>query len=311
MACYSFHVGIIGRNRGGSIVGTAAYNNGTRLYDEYYGSRYDHSDRADVLYSGILLPGTAPTRLDELQIFLNELNGSERRKDSQLAQSIKLALPLELTPEEQLPLLEKFCYQNFVKNDRCVNYAIHSGVYEPSRKPDSFLPVGERKNNPHAHLIIPFRRVDNTGFCRTKLDSRSQNRIAELVALRESWANFQNQALERGGFNVRVTHKSLVDQGLALPPTQHVGAAALALELKGTPTKPVDKHLHILAMRQNLERDRNSIEMQIKQRAMRRKEERDLIALQQHSQELDLLREEDRLQDLQREQPYRDFMREH
>ena len=113
MACYSFHVGIIGRSRGGSIVGTAAYNNGTRLYDEYYGSRYDHSDRTDVLYSGILLPGTAPTRLDELQIFLNELNASERRKDSQLAQSIKLALPIELTPEQQVSLLEEFCYRNF------------------------------------------------------------------------------------------------------------------------------------------------------------------------------------------------------
>ena len=200
MACYSFNVDIIGRSRGGSIVGTAAYNNGVRLNDEYYGSRYDHSNRKDVLYSGILLPEVAPARLAELQIFLNELNGSERRKDSQLAQSIKLALPLELTPEEQLSLLKEFCYQNFVSNNRCVNYAIHSGIYEPSRKPDSFPPVNKRKDNPHAHLIVPFRQVDSAGFRAVKLDSRSQNRIADLVALRESWADFQNQAWQKGGF---------------------------------------------------------------------------------------------------------------
>lgn len=311
MACYSFHVDIIGRNRGGSIVGTAAYNNGIRLYDDYYGSRYDHSDRMDVLYRGILLPGVAPARLAELQIFLNELNNSERRKDSQLAQSIKLALPLELMPEEQLALLKEFCNQNFVSNGRCVNYAIHSGICEPSRKPDSFLSVSERKDNPHAHLLVPFRQVDNTGFRMTKLDSRSQNRIADLVALRKSWADFQNQALERGGFDARVTHKSFAAQGIDLPPTQHVGAATLVNELKGIPTKPVDAYLRILAMRQNLERDKNSIEMQLKQRAIQRKEEKERIALQQHSQKLDLLREEERLQDLQREQPCRELMREY
>ncbi len=311
MACYSFHVDIIGRKRGGSIVGTAAYNNGIRLYDEYYGSRYDHSDRTDVLYRGILLPEVAPARLAELQIFLNELNNSERRKDSQLAQSIKLALPLELMPEEQLALLKEFCCQNFVINDRCVNYAIHSGICESSRKPDSFLSVSDRKDNPHAHLIVPFRQVDNTGFRMTKLDSRSQNRIADLVSLRESWADSQNQALERSGFDARVTHKSFAVQGIDLPPTQHVGAAALVNELKGIPTKPVDAYLRILAERQRQEQGRTNIEMQLKQRAAQRKVTRAQAVSQQRLKELELLQEKGRMQDLQREQMYRDFSREY
>ena len=310
MACYSFNVSIIGRSYGGSIVSAAAYANGSRLNDKYYGGWYDYSARQDVLYTDVLLPVDAPARLRELQTFLDELNASERRKDSQLAQSIILALPLELSFEEQIALLENFCYESFVSKGRCANMAVHSGTFVLSRKPDSFPAVCERRMNPHAHLLIPFRGVDSTGFLKRKVSSNWHDRTADLISLRESWAIHQNRALERAGFDTRVTHESYAARGIAIDPTRHVGAAAIANELKGVPTRLLDDHLRVIAARQSQERDRNAIEAILQQRTEQRERERMQTVALQHARDRELLREKDQMQGLEREHDCRDFSRE-
>ena len=247
MACYSFNLEIISRGSGNSIVGSAAYISGKRLVDEYYGRTYDYSHRSDVVSNGIIMPSSAPDRLYDLQTLLNDLDEAERRKDSQLARSLKLALPNELSPEEWLNIVKIFCDSNFVSKGCCVIYAIHEGHYDPAKKAAEIIPVFERKNNPHAHLIVPFRTIDASGFQHTKPENRFMARNKDLVSLRESWANVQNQAFERLGLDARVTHKSLKDQGINREPSIHVGAVAMEMEKRGDPSKRGNWYLQTLA----------------------------------------------------------------
>lgn len=273
MALYSFSVDIISRGKGQSVTSTAAYNNGARLKDTYTGTWYDNSSKKDILFCGILLPEEAPMQLYDLQTFVDALNHAEKRCNSQMAQLFKLALPLELTPEEQLTLLKEFCCQNFISKKQGVSYAIHHGKLIPAKQEKLFPAIGERKDNPHAHLIVPFRRLDKDGFRKTKLESRSPNKVVDLIALRESWADLQNHAFEQKGLTVKVSHKSYREQGIDLTPSIHIGAGALANEVKGTPTKPGDAYLQILHKR--LDSDRQAeIQKLMQQREQKREAER-------------------------------------
>lgn len=243
MALFSLHCSIISRGKGGSIIGTGAYNNRLRLKEAGTGKTYNYSAREDVLAKGILLPENAPQRLYDFQIFFEELDAAEKRKDAQLARDIIIALPIELSLEDQIDLVEELCRDIFVSEGYAVNYAIHSGSLEKERSPKDIVPVQERKDNPHAHLIIPFRKVGEHGFSRTKLDSRTKEPKQQLVSLRKSWADIQNRAFEQLGLLVRVSHQSLKEQGIDRQPALHMGAVAMAQERKGRPTERGNRYL--------------------------------------------------------------------
>ncbi len=243
MAIYSLHCSIISRGKGGSITRTGAYNNRIRLREARTGKTYNYSARKDILAKCILLPENAPQRLHDFQALFEELDAAEKRKDAQLARNIIVALPNELSLKDQIALVEEFCRRNFVNEGYAVNYAIHSGLYADKEVPKSLLPVLEYKDNPHAHLIIPFRKVGEGEFSKTKLKSRTKDPKQQLVSLRESWADIQNRAFERLGLPARVSHLSLKDQGIDRQPALHMGALAMAQERKGLPTERGNRYL--------------------------------------------------------------------
>lgn len=58
----------------------------------------------DVVFREILLPSKAPPKFHDRQELVDAINDSENRKDSQLARTIKIALPNELPFDRQLAL---------------------------------------------------------------------------------------------------------------------------------------------------------------------------------------------------------------
>ncbi len=138
-------------------------------------------------------------------------------------------------------------------------------MLDEHNKPASIESVDERRDNPHTHLLIPFRQMDADGFLPKKY--RSRNRRAELSAWREDWANRQNSEFERLGLDVRVSYKSLAAQGIDREPTRHLGAATIALEQRGVQTDRGDKHREILARNRERELER--------QRRLERSRDRD------------------------------------
>ena len=262
MACYSLNVRTISRGKNSSVVGAVSYISGRYLHDNYYSRHYAHQ-RDDVADMGIILPDSAPSEFQDLQTLLDALNSSERRVDSQLAHHFKLALPNELSHVENVALIKEFCNQNFIPKGRCALYAVHKGQYDPAKHSPDIPPVSERKDNPHVHIIIPFRSLDSFGFAKTKLASRSSNPSAELISWRKSWADIQNRAFERLGLDVRVSHKSLADQGIKRQPELHMGYVAMNQELRGDPSVRGDRYLEILSANQSSRRIKRSIEQKL------------------------------------------------
>lgn len=253
MACFHLNASVISRGHGKSVTAALAYISGEKLRDMYDGLIYDRSYRQDVVYKEILLPPEAPSELLDRQTLLDTLNYAERRKDAQLARSIHLTLPDELSLPEQIALVKEFVQINFIKYGLCADIAIHQGTLDEGRKPIGIEPVGERKDNRHAHIIVPFRSVDERGFCSTKQQSRFMNNPSYLSIWRKSWADLQNREFERRGLPVRVSHETLAAQGIDREPTKHLGPGTMALELRGVQTDRGDMYREI--MQRNRERE--------------------------------------------------------
>lgn len=259
MACYHFNASIISRGHGKSLTAASAYISGEKLRDVYEGRFHDRSYRRDVVYKEILLPTDAPPELRDRQTLLDALNHAEKRIDSQMARSIHLALPDELLLSEQVKLVREFVWTNFTKYGLCADIAIHQGELDESRKPASIAPVVERRDNRHAHIIVPFRPLSEDGFCRTKKKTRFMNKRSYLTLLRKSWADLQNREFQRRGLSIRVSHESLAAQGIDREPTKHMGAAAMALEQKGIRTERGDQYREVIAHNRNRELERQRL----------------------------------------------------
>jgi hypothetical protein len=200
MASYHYNTNISTRGNGGSVAGVAAYIFGEKLRDSYDGKIHDRSYRQDVIFREIILPPEAPRELLDRQTLLDRLNDSERRSDSQMARTIKFSLPNELyerSVEECIALAKEFALENFVSLNLCTGIAIHEGLLDESKKPASIEAINERQNNPHAHLLVPFRGIDRNGFQKTKTQTRYLNSKSYLIHSRKEWARLQNREFER------------------------------------------------------------------------------------------------------------------
>ena len=58
---------------------------------------------------------------------------------------------------------------------------------------------------------------------------------ADLLALREQWADYANLHLARAGHDARVDHRSHEARDIDVTPTVHKGAEAKGMEDRGTP----------------------------------------------------------------------------
>ncbi len=147
MAIYHLSVKVIGRNSGRSSVGAAAYRAGDKLTNEYDGVTHDYTNKKGIEYSEIMLPDNAPREYYDRATLWNEVECIEKTKDAQLAREIEVALPTELDLEQQKELVRRYVRENFVEDGMCADFAIHN----------------PGKNNPHAHIMLTVRPLDEYG----------------------------------------------------------------------------------------------------------------------------------------------------
>jgi len=211
MANYHFEAKLIGRGNKRSIAKVLNYITGEKLRDNYYGKTYSKR-RQDILCVGIHQPENAPSNFFDLQTLCDEINKSEGRYDSQMAREFKCSLGNEFSLTEQVEQVIEYITENFIAFRRCAIIAIHEGKH----------PDDPSKNNPHVHIVVPFRTVELDGFSKAKTASCKMNNIETLVTWREKWAEVQNRAYERNGLDIRVSHESLEVQGINREPTIHI-----------------------------------------------------------------------------------------
>lgn len=228
---YHFNVKVVSRSKGASAAAKAAYISGEKIKNEYDGVTHDYRRKGEVVHKEILLPYGALAKFKNRTVLWNAVESAETRKNSQTAKHIDAALPVEISRDEQIDLVRNFCQQCFVSRGMCVDFAIHD----------------KKDGNPHVHILLNTRRVDEHGFT-TK--DRSWNDKALLIEWRKLWADWCNHKLYyvNGG---RIDHRSYKAQGIDKTPQVHLGAAACAIEKKGFKTDKGCRNRNIL--KQNIE----------------------------------------------------------
>ena len=217
MAIYHCSVKIIGRSSGRSSVASSAYRSGEKLYNERDGLIHDYTSKTGIVHSEILIPINTPSWANDRQRLWNEVEKSERRKDSQLAREIEVAFPNELSFESRIELVREYVKENFVDNGMIADIAIHDKL----------------DGNPHSHIMLTTRYIDLDGFGKKE---REWNKKEYLEKWRQSWAEHSNRYLEKEGYEDRVDHRSYKRQGIEKIPTIHVGVSASAMEKRGIET---------------------------------------------------------------------------
>ncbi len=237
---------VISRSNGQKVVRSAAYAAGERLRDDRYGEVHDFTRRRHVLDVAMVVPENAPDWALNREEFWNAVEQKEKRKDSQLAIPYDIALPFELTLDQNIALIREYAKTEFADRGLVADIAIHRP--DPRRDP----------RNVHAHILIPTRTIDEDGFCPKPSTAKSkreweQEREDNIRRLRESWAEHHNRHLDAAGFDSshHIDHRSLQEQGIDREPTRHRGVAADHMEQRGITTDRGDDYRGIQAENQD------------------------------------------------------------
>lgn len=227
MAIYHLSAKIISRGNGGSAVAAAAYRSADKLNNYTTNETYNYKRKQSVDFTEIFLPDNAPKEFYNREILWNSVEQSEKQKNAQLAREIEFALPIELNFEQQKRLARNFA-RTFASQGMCVDLAFH-----------------DKLNNPHCHLLLTLRGLDEKGNwlpkCRKvnnrRVNLNNWNDKETLEKWRKDWEFMANLTLSSAGVKERIDHRSYKRQGVEKIPTIHLGKAANAMEKANQPTE--------------------------------------------------------------------------
>jgi ATP-dependent exoDNAse (exonuclease V) alpha subunit len=173
----------------------------------------------------------------------------EKAKNSQLAREIEIALPVELSTEQNISLAHNYVKTHFVDAGMCADICIHD----------------TGNDNPHAHILLTMRPIERDGswgaksqkeyildsngeriklksgeYKSRKIDTVDWNSPNRAEDWRAGWADAINSEFERLGIPERVDHRSYERQGIEQIPTIHMGVVAAQMERKGIATERGD-----------------------------------------------------------------------
>ena len=245
MPCPHHDIKIVQRSNRQSAVAAAAYQSGERLFSEYDQKQKYYSEKRGIVHTEIMLPPHAPPEYADRNTLWNAAEAVEKQWNSQLARRIVLAIPREIPPEQHADLIRDYCREFFVSKGMIADFAIHD----------------KGDGNPHAHILLTMRAMDETGKWLPKsrkvydLDEKGQRirlpsgnwkshkedtvdwndqKYGEIW--RQGWAAVANRYLEANDRPERVDLRSYARQGLDIVPTVHEGAAVRQMEKRGIQT---------------------------------------------------------------------------
>ncbi|WP_284948253.1 Ti-type conjugative transfer relaxase TraA [Acidisoma cladoniae] len=252
MAIYHLSMKPVCRTQGRSAVAAAAYRAGEALTNERDGVTHAYTGRRGIDHTEIVLPrgmagesASAPTGSVPMGSVLpsplpewvrdraalwNAAEFAEKRSDARTAREFVLALPHELDDAQRLDLTRGFAQGLADRYGAAVDVAIH----QPHE--------GKDLRNRHAHLLMTTRQVTPGGLGeKTQLEWDNKRLLSEdrptsqmqLRAIRQDWEEQVNHALARANLDVRVDHRSHLERGLEIEPTQHVGVHATGVTRRG------------------------------------------------------------------------------
>ncbi len=243
MAITHFTPKLIGRGSGRSAVLSAAYRHCAKMTHDIEGRTVDYSNKKNLGHEEFLLPPEAPKWALALvvdrsvagasEVFWNRVERLEKRDDAQFAKEFIIALPVELSKNENIALMRQFVFEQVLSRGQVADWVYHD---EPG--------------NPHVHLMTTLRPLTEKGFGAKKIPvigkdgqplrtkrGKIQYRLwagekPEFLQQRNRWLDLQNEHLALRGFDIRVDGRSYAERGIDLVPTTHIGAGASAIRRK-------------------------------------------------------------------------------
>ncbi|WP_270759907.1 MobQ family relaxase [Lacticaseibacillus paracasei] len=241
MAIFHMSFSNISAGKGRSAIASAAYRSGKKLFDQKEGRSYFYA-RSVMPESFILTPKNAPAWASDREKLWNEVERKDRRANSRYAKEFNVALPVELSEDEQKELLTKYVQENFVDEGMVADVAIHR----------------DHPDNPHAHVMLTNRpfNPDGTWGLKSKRENildengnktytgnsrfpRSRkvwlvdwDKKEKINQWRHNWAVSVNQVLEQKNIPDRISEKSFIEQGIDDTPMQHEGINSKRYERK-------------------------------------------------------------------------------
>jgi Ti-type conjugative transfer relaxase TraA len=240
-----FSVSIVARGSGRSAVMSAAYRHCAKMDYEREGRTVDYRAKQGLAHEEFALPVDAPQWLRAMiadrsvarasEAFWNRVEAFEKRSDAQLAKDVTMALPLELSREQNIALVRDFVERHITAKGMVADWVIH-----------------DNPGNPHVHLMMTLRPLTVDGFGQKKVALAGEdgqplrNDAGRIVyalwaggsddfnVFREGWFACQNRHLTLAGLDIRVDGRSFEKQGIELTPTVHLGVGTKAVERKMT-----------------------------------------------------------------------------
>ena len=243
MAIAHFSASIVSRGHGRSVVLSAAYRHCAKMEYDREAHTIDYTRKQGLLYEEFVLPADAPKWVRSLiadrsvagasEAFWNRVEAFEKRSDAQLARDLTIALPLELSAEQNIALVRDFVEKHVLVKGMVADWVLH-----------------DNPGNPHIHLMTTLRPLMEDGFGPKKVAviaedgqpvrTKTGKILYELWAgstedfnvLRDGWFQRLNHHLALGGIDLRIDGRSYEKQGIDLRPTVHLGVGAKAIERK-------------------------------------------------------------------------------
>lgn len=269
MAITHFTPQIISRGEGRSAVAAAAYRHTARMENEREGRVADFSNKPGLVHSEFALPDDAPgwaraltegkTPAKSSEAFWNKVEAVETRKDAQLAKEFILAVPIELSTEQNIAMMRDFVSSVVTERGLVADWVYHDAT-----------------GNPHLHLMTSLRPLTEEGFGAKKVAILDENGRpqrsksgqiqyklwagdkADFLDLRDAWYAIQNKHLRLNGHDIHVDGRSYAERGIGLVPTPHIGVSTKNIQREAeAESRAVDLErlaLHQAARRENARR---------------------------------------------------------
>jgi len=231
LAIYHLSMKPVSRASGRSAVASMAYRAGEKLTNERDGITHDYTAKQGVEHAEIVLPeGVNAEWARDRSDLWNAAEFAEKRKDARVAREFEIALPHELSAEQRLEATREFAQELADRYGAAVDFAIHA----PHEASDV--------RNHHAHVMMTTRQVTEDGLGdKTYLERENKWLLAhdlpttdmQLRDLRQRWEGIANERLAMAGLDIRIDHRSHMERGLEIAPTEHMGVHASQMERRG------------------------------------------------------------------------------
>ncbi|MET3600686.1 Ti-type conjugative transfer relaxase TraA [Martelella mangrovi] len=264
MAIYHLRAQQISRGKGQSAVAAAAYRHAARMTVGRVGETADYSRKKGCIHSEVALPEDAPkwvrswhdryTAHEFAERFWNRVEANEQRDDAQLAHEFVVALPVELSADQNIDLVRDFVRSQFAERGQVADWNYHDAT-----------------GNPHVHIMVSLRPLTDTGFGPKRVPvldvdgepmrrpPKEEGQKGEIVyrhfagwkdrlpEIRAAWSQEINRHLVQHGYDAKVDHRSFDDRDIPLEPTTHRGPAVDEMEARGIQTEMVQQHQQVMS----------------------------------------------------------------